>query len=160
MRYIPVPTGNSPSSDMSRSITSVYPCTYRELPCCCQLCLALSGISLYLQGTLFSCFCNSTQPRYIPVPTGNSRRFWRGAKQKTVYPCTYRELLFVDSSDSSERGISLYLQGTLMHPNFRLLILRYIPVPTGNSAKSVIIARWNTVYPCTYRELNDPNFKL
>ena len=51
-RYIPVPTGNSIHMYANEQLTTVYPCTYREL--CVGQCKPFypSGISLYLQGTL------------------------------------------------------------------------------------------------------------
>ena len=71
-RYIPVPTGNSPDDTDHACETSVYPCTYRELPDIERLTYPAS--------------------RYIPVPTGNSHLRKKPKVLKTVYPCTYREL--------------------------------------------------------------------
>ena len=50
-------------------------------------------------------------------------------------------------------GISLYLQGTLKCLDQIARIMRYIPVPTGNSIFIVFNKTIYAVYPCTYREL-------
>ena len=56
---------------------------------------------------------------------------------------------------SSPRGISLYPQGTpSLSPNHTVLI-RYIPVPTGNATKTAFCSWSTSVYPCTHRERID-----
>ena len=72
-RYIPVPTGNASRITEALLVTPVYPCTYRELDITEHDSLIISGISLYLQGTLAPYFRKLNFLRYIPVPTGNSR---------------------------------------------------------------------------------------
>ena len=91
-RYIPVPTGNS-GEKYVRFINE-------------------SGISLYLQGTRFVVPKQVFFSRYIPVPTGNSPDVIIIGRPKAVYPCTYRELTNRYLFWMSDRGISLYLQGT------------------------------------------------
>ena len=71
-RYIPVPTGNSQFQQKGKTIKSVYPCTYRELPWNMLKTWINSGISLYLQGTHMMHHYWHYRHRYIPVPTGNS----------------------------------------------------------------------------------------
>ena len=71
--------------------------------------------------------------RYIPVPTGNSPANNMSCSGISVYPCTYRELATSDSQYYGNSGISLYLQGTPKDIPAIKEILRYIPVPTGNS---------------------------
>ena len=51
------------------------------------------------------------------------------------------------------RGISLYLQGTQIDIEYRYCVMRYIPVPTGNSNIRQMLKTGRAVYPCTYREL-------
>ena len=53
----------------------------------------------------------------------------------------------------SDRGISLYLQGTLNTAGVPVNLKRYIPVPTGNSTSRSKCVLVMAVYPCTYREL-------
>ena len=50
-----------------------------------------------------------------------------------VYPCTYRELKLATALPFDKCGISLYLQGTHLFEYILIRIIRYIPVPTGNS---------------------------
>ena len=112
-RYIPVPTGNSFRETSQIFITTVYPCTYRELCANAFKRWNISGISLYLQGTLATVTVPCSSVRYIPVPTGNSHvKNWY-AELTTVYPCTYRELRASKYTPFFVSGISLYLQGTL-----------------------------------------------
>ena len=132
-RYIPVPTGNSKFIRTSGANWAVYPCTYRELTSNNIVYIRSSGISLYLQGTLWCGLGNSKSRRYIPVPTGNSTIGLIEKVKSTVYPCTYRELTRSKYCWLWFPGISLYLQGTLLHQSFHHHRRRYIPVPTGNS---------------------------
>ena len=132
-RYIPVPTGNSNTLTWKLSISSVYPCTYRELFSTKILYVIVSGISLYLQGTLL------IPSSFLP--------------SIAVYPCTYRELRWRNGKTKNRNGISLYLQGTLIAAYCHFLSTRYIPVPTGNSVCKWCPHNEDTVYPCTYREL-------
>ena len=112
-RYIPVPTGNSKSDHETVISLPVYPCTYRELFKFNHREPLQNGISLYLQGTHVQACYELLYPRYIPVPTGNSKSFGFSSLHPTVYPCTYRELEIFGFDIISHRGISLYLQGTL-----------------------------------------------
>ena len=153
-RYIPVPTGNSNSLKTISEIFSVYPCTYRELPRHRACSRYITGISLYLQGTLPLWNSNCVPRRYIPVPTGNSEQQIRTKILVSVYPCTYRELICTPRDVGLTYGISLYLQGT-RHWQLKLLHWeRSIPVPTGNSPLAIKAAALGAVYPCTYRELS------
>ena len=112
MRYIPVPTGNSPAAKLFKLFNPVYPCTYRELLSKIYESEMEFGISLYLQGTQLTIRKPLTGDRYIPVPTGNSHRSRQRAIRKAVYPCTYRELFYYTVHIIYVFGISLYLQGT------------------------------------------------
>ena len=153
MRYIPVPTGNSPPSSPYVIVISVYPCTYRELPDLIEPADSYVGISLYLQGTLLNKTIYTLCKRYIPVPTGNSSSDSNSGTIFAVYPCTYRELSNHKSTHRVSDGISLYLQGTLDNKTLHISEFRYIPVPTGNSKNIWQTVNTCAVYPCTYREL-------
>ena len=153
VRYIPVPTGNSFGIRERTVNHAVYPCTYRELPDIIEPADSYVGISLYLQGTLFSTTINLSLVRYIPVPTGNSSPIKNSIYLIAVYPCTYRELCLQFDQVFVHHGISLYLQGTPVKFIFDVAIVRYIPVPTGNSRLSGASLGVFAVYPCTYREL-------
>ena len=132
-RYIPVPTGNSKFDGVNEEEIAVYPCTYRELLLGDLSKMFGSGISLYLQGTRPNSVIRIQNHRYIPVPTGNSHRPSYQTRWLAVYPCTYRELCCIITTSTKRDGISLYLQGTLALQQQLNELLRYIPVPTGNS---------------------------
>ena len=112
IRYIPVPTGNSYYYFQREFEFPVYPCTYRELFSWAVSLEFQFGISLYLQGTQCARYLQPCTIRYIPVPTGNSKKEWDDNQLNAVYPCTYRELSFSFFNFWLTLGISLYLQGT------------------------------------------------
>ena len=92
-RYIPVPTGNAEVFTFGEREPLVYPCTYRELTPPIARITTPVGISLYLQGTQMPILLLYQHLRYIPVPTGNSTWSDGFSYKKSVYPCTYRELV-------------------------------------------------------------------
>ena len=153
LRYIPVPTGNSPDCNTESCFTSVYPCTYRELLIAVANIQNNHGISLYLQGTPAGNSAQQALRRYIPVPTGNSALTASPNSVTAVYPCTYRELFWLQGYYRPNNGISLYLQGTRLGWVSHCPERRYIPVPTGNSSYFNSFPSLLAVYPCTYREL-------
>ena len=118
---------------MNLIIDSVYPCTYRELRIKIASSIMKFGISLYLQGTHYFMAFEKEPKRYIPVPTGNSLFVHLFHSKRPVYPCTYRELASASMTVNLQYGISLYLQGTPTSFYYSFCLLRYIPVPTGNS---------------------------
>ena len=73
--------------------------------------------------------------------------------QRAVYPCVYRELVNLPISYQPQPGLSLCIQGT--HTYFRCfnMVIRFIPVYTGNSNTLICFMISLTVYPCVYREL-------
>ena len=70
-RFIPVYTGNIGSADFLIQLVSVYPCVYREHSHVSQGLSVASGLSLCIQGTLFSQNFFIFIFRFIPVYTGN-----------------------------------------------------------------------------------------
>ena len=90
--------------------------------------------------------------RFIPVCTGNIPTIGKVYKMEAVYPCVYREHLFMKSEHYQLIGLSLCVQGTSRHNEFFQSRFRFIPVCTGNMfVKTVNILR-GAVYPCIYRE--------
>ena len=71
----------------------------------------------------------------------------------TVHPCAYRELEAVDAFFNFVTGSSLCIQGTLSAPSCIFVVLRFIPVHTGNSGYPGSGVRVLAVHPCAYREL-------
>ena len=71
--------------------------------------------------------------RFIPVYTGNTLSndwiIWGG----TVYPCVYREHVFIFIPMPLLPGLSLCIQGTLITASRSNRFQRFIPVYTGNT---------------------------
>ena len=72
-----------------------------------------------------------------------------------IYPCVYREHGKTLGLKSFNNGLSLCIQGTLLHLFDDRLRIRFIPVHTGNSYVTAVKNITATVYPCAYREHND-----
>ena len=84
--------------------------------------------------------------------TGNICNHGSNHIARPVYPCVYREHLFMKSEHYQLIGLSLCVQGTSRHNEFFQSRFRFIPVCTGNMfVKTVNILR-GAVYPCIYRE--------
>ena len=91
VRFIPVHTGNIIRAGTTRDGKPVYPCAYREHGHQPQCLIYAPGLSLCIQGTLLSWSPNCRRWRFIPVHTGNICYRQLSIRQKTVYPCAYRE---------------------------------------------------------------------
>ena len=151
-RFIPVYTGNISSIDSYKTISTVYPCVYREHLQGETDEVERRGLSLCIQGTSIRVLISMFWGRFIPVYTGNidvkSGLNW----VFTVYPCVYREHVMSGQSFVEYCGLSLCIQGTFPAAIGNSPERRFIPVYTGN----IVIHRWNAkrkpVYPCVYRE--------
>ena len=73
------------------------------------------------------------KPRFIPVCTGNTLAHAVTFLAMSVYPCVYREHYQPDHKPRPERGLSLCVQGTPKLGREKYLLLRFIPVCTGNT---------------------------
>ncbi len=126
-------TGNSSCGSVNITRSAVYPCVYREL-------VRHSKSAVPVR-------------RFIPVYTGNSVYSPQYMRALSVYPCVYRELTLGDGDKKPKGGLSLCIQGT--HTYFRCfnMVIRFIPVYTGNSNTLICFMISLTVYPCVYREL-------
>ena len=92
-RFIPVHTGNTVGSKLTRLRTAVYPCAYRE------------HVAFAFQAPLVR--------RFIPVHTGNTGTSSIPSLIAAVYPCAYREHVKKPQILLKEIGLSLCIQGTL-----------------------------------------------
>ena len=110
------------------------------------------GLSLCIQGTLACSNGSEDASRFIPVYTGNTRRYTPGQPASPVYPCVYREHLRFVLMGSTERGLSLCIQGTQRFNHLYIRKFRFIPVYTGNTHRFLLLCCSYTVYPCVYRE--------
>ena len=93
--------------------------------------------------------------RFIPVHTGNIWHQIALLIRRSVYPCVYREHFFGIGCISFGFGLSLCIQGTWLSFCRQHLLLRFIPVYTGNIFPFVNKHVCRPVYPCVYREHAD-----
>ena len=130
----------------------VYPCVYREhIIVFFNTCIDF-GLSLCIQGTLWSHTENRWKFRFIPVYTGNTLHPPNIVICEPVYPCVYREhpcFIFLAWMKS---GLSLCIQGTQYISFHAVINLRFIPVYTGNTSLFNVMVTVSSVYPCVYRE--------
>ena len=84
--------------------------------------------------------------------TGNIAHVLGYQINKAVYPCVYREHEIYRPWFCSECGLSLCIQGTHQVVSQYLVLIRFIPVYTGNTEKPSSSINNLTVYPCVYRE--------
>ena len=75
-----------------------------------------------------------------------------------VYPCAYREHIYLDNIFYLKCGLSLCIQGTCNLGRFVCILRRFIPVHTGNIKYQSKQPRSRSVYPCAYREHKIFNF--
>ena len=91
-RFIPVYTGNIKRTTSNVFQDTVYPCVYREHAITSLILLAVTGLSLCIQGTFRDNILNVITFRFIPVYTGN--------------------MLFFNKIYNIVNGLSLCIQGT------------------------------------------------
>ena len=137
-RFIPVHTGNTRRDYRRNWIQAVYPCAYREHINRTSTTTDNIGLSLCIQGTLSPNKTSFIGLRFIPVHTGNTLEQKPLSNRATVYPCAYREHIYI---------------------RCRLCLgSRFIPVHTGNTTRRMRFSVWCAVYPCAYRE--HPNYNI
>ena len=112
----------------------------------------MCGLSLCIQGTPVIISHKPAVKRFIPVYTGNTSRISKTHFRNSVYPCVYREHRHHDKTPLLDPGLSLCIQGTLIEFNLLFVLVRFIPVYTGNTIILVIPLATSSVYPCVYRE--------
>ena len=88
--------------------------------------------------------------------TGNMYAFSVCFNINSVYPCVYREHIFLLFQFQLSIGLSLCIQGTLSKFQIILFLFRFIPVYTGNILRKQPLAHPLSVYPCVYREHVNP----
>ena len=138
--------------DIDWAVDAVYPCVYREHALASGLARTFAGLSLCVQGTPNPLRRAKRLSRFIPVCTGNTILGETTHSHPPVYPCVYREHIFLIIISLPVFGLSLCIQGTQKSQQFYLLIKRFIPVYTGNTCREHGLHVRVTVYPCVYRE--------
>ena len=132
-RFIPVYTGNTQPLVANCWALPVYPCVYREHTLCVEAVYFDGGLSLCIQGTPHLDNLNQSFLRFIPVYTGNTFVFPTPLVVPSVYPCVYREHPCTSMIKSFWFGLSLCIQGTPVTKLLHDLLVRFIPVYTGNT---------------------------
>ena len=112
IRFIPVYTGNTVSDAICASLSSVYPCVYREHSSHSIHYGINLGLSLCIQGTLLNKISITDGGRFIPVYTGNTSLINLCTVLPSVYPCVYREHQISLNRPEFTSGLSLCIQGT------------------------------------------------
>ncbi len=133
LRFIPIHTGNSFTNRPLCSLLSVHPHTHGEL--------VPSG------------FVVSSETRFIPIHTGNSYHYTVLRLLFAVHPHTHGELIRERNKRRYPFGSSPYTRGTLAHQMTAILILRFIPIHTGNSFTNRPLCSLLSVHPHTHGEL-------
>ena len=152
VRFIPVCTGNTAGFLDELINFPVYPCAYRELSASRTLSRIICGLSLCIQGTPHYTDPELVRCRFIPVHTGNTIAANLIFGINSVYPCVYRERITSKNTILVNFGLSLCIQGTLFPSSCRRILIRFIPVHTGNAQYKPFLVQRVTVYPCAYRE--------
>ena len=132
-RFIPVYTGNTACLVAAGSLSSVYPCVYREHRNRPKTQATLFGLSLCIQGTHVTDSTTQYRKRFIPVYTGNTTNCCSSSSDRAVYPCVYREHWDCSNFMFKQSGLSLCIQGTQFKNFFYPPPVRFIPVYTGNT---------------------------
>ena len=130
----------------------IYPCAYREHHGSMPPDLIDYGLSLCIQGTFSYSLFLVTRSRFIPVHTGNINLNPPAVWSHSVYPCAYREHYQKGFNEMTNSGLSLCIQGTFFQCINNQLIVRFIPVHTGNITNTECTSNIWSVYPCAYRE--------
>ena len=112
----------------------------------------MCGLSLCIQGTSNTINSINETIRFIPVYTGNISAVAGINWASPVYPCVYREHIYLIYGVHCLSGLSLCIQGTYKLRNKFSIIFRFIPVYTGNILFNLSCISAITVYPCVYRE--------
>ena len=112
---------------------AVYPCVYREHRFPPFFYLLNRGLSLCIQGTRAPPSPKHHRGWFIPVYTGNTGSSDPINTLFSVYPCVYREHVFIFIPMPLLPGLSLCIQGTRNSQFFDTVAERFIPVYTGNT---------------------------
>ena len=112
----------------------------------------ISGSSPYLRGTRFRSGQLLMQRRFIPLSTGNTKRFSVPLRRFAVHPRIYGEHNVFQLFILGFFGSSPYLRGTHQAAAERQPQYRFIPVSTGNTESSTLQYRKLAVHPRIYGE--------
>ena len=90
--------------------------------------------------------------RFIPVDTGNTNSLETVLLFPSVYPRGYGEHSLSDIDGGKYSGLSPWIRGTLHSLSRIFLLIRFIPVDTGNTNSFQLPSALAAVYPRGYGE--------
>ena len=144
LRFIPVGTGNTSVVSLSFTPGPVHPRGHGEHFKTSEKPLMASGSSPWARGTLLLRLAGRFPFRFIPVGTGNTTGYDSQPPRITVHPRGHGEHHKVGYWQSSHYGSSPWARGTRIQLVGCGLLMRFIPVGTGNTSQiagySVVVA--------------------
>ncbi len=145
-------TGNTSLFIASSSAHSVHPRAYGEHWCVHVFGHHVRGSSPCIRGTLSHTVRKSLKMRFIPVHTGNTPRISLRTIISPVHPRAYGEHLQSMQPVNIRYGSSPCIRGTPAINATCEYSIRFIPVHTGNTKKSLNKMRFTPVHPRAYGE--------
>ena len=146
-RFIPTHVGNTSSSCLFFSLSSVHPHACGEhiiyLKPICQR----NGSSPRMWGTQDLMCREFVTGRFIPTHVGNTAARERPQFRAPVHPHACGEHLLQDKLLLLVLGSSPRMWGTLRQPGHKPLSSRFIPTHVGNTSTVSLIVLFSTVHP-------------
>ena len=152
LRFIPVGTGNTPFIVMLLALNTVHPRGYGEHGSHRVSKRQPPGSSPWVRGTQVHRKASTRNGRFIPVGTGNTSSVLMGGVGVTVHPRGYGEHAHTLELPWRNNGSSPWVRGTPALLGVLSLILRFIPVGTGNTNTICLDGCAQSVHPRGYGE--------
>ena len=159
-RFIPARAGNTEEMIREEDKPAVYPRSRGEHIALPGDKSKMSGLSPLARGTLGYLLWGGWQRRFIPARAGNTFRPGTSSLSTSVYPRSRGEHHYCFSPPAEYAGLSPLARGTLLFPQPRGALMRFIPARAGNTGLALRELREITVYPRSRGEhKNNPIFK-
>ncbi len=126
-------TGNTDVNWFAKALKPVYPRAYGEHIIMNSACHFFNGLSPCIRGTPLPRPSKLIFLRFIPVHTGNTRRYLFSYCLRSVYPRAYGEHCVTSNICATTIGLSPCIRGTPCDHWHDHKWLRFIPVHTGNT---------------------------
>ena len=110
------------------------------------------GSSPHLRGTHTRMYADSYSSRFIPAPAGNTSSISSSLRLGTVHPRTCGEHSTCIDVFLRDSGSSPHLRGTRVDVARRVMELRFIPAPAGNTLSGCCRYSRTAVHPRTCGE--------
>ena len=146
-RFIPAPAGNTHTPPATAAVVSVHPRACGEHMIDAGYESIADGSSPRLRGTLARMPFDRWRRRFIPAPAGNTTGSRPACCFCTVHPRACGEHGIDPIRYSCPGGSSPRLRGTLVAAHLRLVGLRFIPAPAGNTVLNSTPSTVQPVHP-------------